>query len=66
MHNTHTCVAAVVMETAPKVMLHNVTSKFYSYSKYFLVQSIVTPVLMAFAHILLAHLSRSLTGEVIG
>ena len=28
MHNTHTCVAAVVMETPPNVMWRNVTSKF--------------------------------------
>ena len=33
MHNTHTCVAAVVMETPPNVMRRNVTSKFYSYFK---------------------------------
>ena len=33
MHNAHTCVAAVVMETPPKVIRRNVTSKFYSYFK---------------------------------
>ena len=36
MHNTHTCVAAVVMETPPCVMRRNVKSKFYSYFKIFL------------------------------
>ena len=52
MHNTHTCVAAVVIKTPPNVMRRNVTSKFILISKYFLVQSIVTPVLIAYAHIL--------------
>ena len=31
MHNTHTCVAAVVMETPPNVMRRSVTSKLYSF-----------------------------------
>ena len=31
MHNTHTCVAAVVMETPPNVMRRIVTSKLYSF-----------------------------------
>ena len=31
MHNRHTCVAAVVMETPPNVMRRNVTSKLHSF-----------------------------------
>ena len=53
LHNTHRCVTAVVIETPPDVMSATYRRSFIPISKYFLVKSIVTPVLTAYVHIFL-------------